>query len=106
MFEKLKTVIGEFENEPNTNMWRELRKAYPKVNKTLPTGVKDIHEKVVTNPNEKNKVTLKHFEHRMRKRKIHKDVEEVVKKGEILSKECIKFFKNKCQSSLQYRRAR
>ena len=41
-FEKLKTVIGEFENEPNSNMWRELRKAYPKVNKPLPTGVKDI----------------------------------------------------------------
>ena len=43
VFEKLKTVIGEFENEPNTNMWRELRKAYPKINKILPTGVKDIH---------------------------------------------------------------
>ena len=41
-FEKLKTVIGEFENEPNSNMWRELRKAYPKINKPLPTGVKDI----------------------------------------------------------------
>ena len=59
-FQQLKTVVGESENALNTNMWRELKKAYPKVNKTLPTGVTDILGKVVINPNDKNKVTLKH----------------------------------------------
>ena len=57
-FERIKTVIGEFEIEPNTNMWREMRKAYPKINKSLPAGVKDFKGKVVTNPHEKKKVTL------------------------------------------------
>ena len=60
-FEKIKNVIGELDMEPNTNMWKEMRKAYPKVTKSLPTGVKDFKGKVVTNPNEKKKVTLKHF---------------------------------------------
>ena len=58
--------IGDIENEPNSNMWREMRKEYPEVNKPLSTGVKDINGKVVTNTIEKKKVTLKHFRNRMR----------------------------------------
>ena len=89
-FEKLRTVIGDIDNEPNLNMWREMRKAYPKVNKPLPTGVKDINGKVVTNPIEKKKVTLKHFQHRMRTRKIHEKVEEVDKLNKLLFEERLK----------------
>ena len=45
-----------------------MRKAFPKKNKPIPTGVMNIRGKVVTNPNEKKIVTLKHLKHRMRKR--------------------------------------
>ena len=72
-------MIGELDMEPNTNMWKEMTKAYPKVTKSLPTGVKDFKGKVVTNQSEKKKVTLKHFQHRMRKRKIHEQFEEIDK---------------------------
>ena len=53
--------MGEFESQPNTNMYRELRKAYPKQVKSLPTSVKVIKGKVITNPNKKKKVSRKHF---------------------------------------------
>ena len=45
---KQKTIFTEY-----TNMWRELRKAYPKEEKPLPTGVKDIKGKWITNPRDK-----------------------------------------------------
>ena len=38
-----------------------MRKAHPKINKPLPTGVKNIKGKIVTNHIEKKKVTIKHF---------------------------------------------
>ena len=70
-FKKIQKVLGEIETKKeklnSTNIWKELRKAFPKKTKPLPTGVKNIQGKVITNPNEKKKVILKHFEHRMRK---------------------------------------
>ena len=57
-------------------MWRELKKAYPKVEKPLPTGVKNMSGKVITNPKEKSKITIEHFNHRMRKRIYMDNVEE------------------------------
>ena len=63
----------------STNIWKEFRKAYPKKQRPVPSGVKNIQGKVVTNSNEKKDVTLKHFSHRMTKRPTHKDVEEIAK---------------------------
>ena len=59
-----------------TNMWKQFRKAYPKKARPVPTGVKNIHGKVITNPNEKKVIIQKHFEHRMRKRPTHLDVKD------------------------------
>ena len=44
-----------------TNIWKEMRKAYPKKSKPLPTGVLNVVGKVITNPKEKKIVTLDHF---------------------------------------------
>ena len=71
-------------------MWRELKKAYPKVEKPLPTGVKDMKGKVITNPIDKKKVTIEHFKHRMRKRSCMDNVEEVSNLNEDLFKERLK----------------
>ena len=71
-------------------MWRELKKAYPKVEKPLPTGVKDMKGKVITNPTDKKKVTIEHFKHRMRKRSCMDNVEEVSNLNEDLFKERLK----------------
>ena len=88
--EKLVKVTGELESEPNKNIWREMRKSYPKNIKPLPTGVKNFEGKVITNPREKKEVTLQHFEHRMRKRRVKEDVEEKIKLSENLFNERVK----------------
>ena len=80
--EKLITVTGELDSEPNKNIWREMRKTYPKKTNPIPTGVKNFEGKVITNPNERKKVTLEHFHQRMRKRKVKFDVEEEIKLNE------------------------
>ena len=74
---KLEKIVGDLEADTNKNIWNELRKAYPKNSKPLPTGVKNIQGKVITNPKEKMKVTLEHFEHRMRKRQIKEETKDI-----------------------------
>ena len=54
-----------------------MRKAFPTKSKPLPTGVKNREGKLITNSKEKRKVTVEHFEHRMRKRKIKEEATEV-----------------------------
>ena len=56
-------------------MWKQFRKAYPKKTKPIPTRVKNCNGKVRTSP----EVTLEHFEHRLRKRPNHEDIEEIPK---------------------------
>ena len=76
-FEKLKKVVNDIEKN-KTNVWKELKKAYPSKTKPIPTGVRNVIGRLVTNPSEKKVVTLQHFEHRMRKRPVMDDVEEIV----------------------------
>ena len=76
-YKKLEKVVGDLEADTNTNIWKELRKAFPRNSKPLPTGVKNVKGKVITNPKEKIKVTLEHFEHRMRKRHIKEETKEI-----------------------------
>ena len=64
-----------------------MRKAFPQKNKPLPTGVKNISGKVITNPNEKKKGIFEHFAHRMRKRPVREEVEDIVKINENLFEE-------------------
>ena len=73
----MKNVVGEIEKN-KTNVWKELKKAYPSKTKPIPTGVKNVIGKVITNPSEKKRVTLEHFEHRMRKRPVMDEVEQIV----------------------------
>jgi len=75
-YEKIEKVIGNMDEEPNINMWSELRKAFPKKGQPLPTGVMNVKGKVITNPEEKKQVTQKHFQNRMRKRTVMKEVKE------------------------------
>ena len=56
-----------------------MRKAFPKKTVAIPTGVKNIHGKVITNPKEKKTVILNYFLHRMTKKQIKKYVHEIVK---------------------------
>ena len=64
-----------------------MKKAFPSKQKPLPTGVKNIKGKIITNPQEKKKVILEHFEHRMRKREIKEDIVEIRKLHEQLFQE-------------------
>ena len=85
-FEKLEKVLGNLESgtgETNsTNVWKEMRKAFPRKSRPLPTGIMNIDGKVITNPDEKKKITKKHFEHRMRKRPQKEEVKEILKTNE------------------------
>ena len=79
-FKKLHNVLGSLsERDGNSNIWRQMRKSFPKKTKPLPTGVKNVDEKVITHPKEKKQVILKHFVHRMRKRPVKNDVKNIIK---------------------------
>ena len=54
-----------------------MRKTFPTKSKPLPTGVKNLEGKLTTSSKEKRKVTVEHFEHRMRKRKNKDERKEV-----------------------------
>ena len=89
-YEKLTKILGDLESEKGgtnvTNIWRQMRKSYPKKGKPIPTGVKNYKGKVVTNPKEKKIVTLKHFKHRMRKRPPKEEFRSILKTQEELFK--------------------
>ena len=92
-FDKLVKVVGELETgsggTESTNVWKQFRKAYPKKSKPIPTGVKNINKKVITNPEEKKEITIKHFEHRMRTRPRHHEAKEIGQIQEETLKLCI-----------------
>ena len=75
-------VLGSLETDHgstnNTNVWKEMKKAFPKKVKLVPTGVQNIEGKVITNPNEKKGVILNHFMHIMRKRPVKEELKEVL----------------------------
>ena len=67
--EKLLKVTGELDTDHNTSIWKEMRKSYPKNYKPIPTGEYLIWEK---------NITIKHFEHKMRKREVKKEVADLI----------------------------
>ena len=75
-YQKLTKVLGSIESDSGdtntTNIWKEMRRAFPKKTKPMPTGMKNVEGKVLTNPEEKKKVILDHLKHRMRKRTAKK----------------------------------
>ena len=84
-FDRLKKALGELDvggTTNHTNVWKQMRKAFPKNSNSLPTGVKNIQGKVITNPTEKKKVTNDHFVHRMRKRATIDEVKEIRESNE------------------------
>ena len=64
---KLTKVLGKLEAETGgtnfTNVWKQMSKSFPKKTKPLPTGIKNMSGKIITYPEEKKNVTLKHFKH-------------------------------------------
>ena len=85
---KLKDVVGSLETKKgNTNIWRQIRKAFQKKNEPLPTGVKNCEAKLITNPEEKKNVILKHFAHSIRKRPVNDDVKNIIDLNEKLFKQ-------------------
>ena len=56
-WEKLVKVLGSLEvaggGTNNTNVWKEMQKAFPKKTVGIPSGVKNIPGKVITNPTKK-----------------------------------------------------
>ena len=66
-YKKLTEVLGDGESESRdtnpTSVRKEIEKAFPKHFKPLPTCVKNIEGKVITNPDEKKMVVLDHFRH-------------------------------------------
>ena len=66
-FEILKKISGDLDMETNTSIFKELRKAFPPKSKPIPTGIKNVPGKLITNPQEKKKVTFEHFKYRRRK---------------------------------------
>ena len=81
-WEKLENTLGSLEanngGTNKTNVWKELRKAYPKKVNSVPIGVTNIEGKIITNSKEKKKVILKHFVHRMRKRPVVEEVRNIL----------------------------
>ena len=79
---KLVKVLGSLETKNgstnNTNVWKQMNKAFPKKNKSIPTGVKDIEGNIITNPSKKKKVILDHFVHRICKRPPNEEVKEIL----------------------------
>ena len=71
-----------------------MRKAYPKKIKPLPTGVKDMEKKLITNPEEKKKVIIEHFKHRMRQRPAMDNVKDILDMNKKLFQERLKSAKN------------
>ena len=65
-FEKLSKVLGELETvnggTNSNNVWKEFRKAYSKRTKLLPTGIRNVSGKVITNPKEKKTCNTKTFQ--------------------------------------------
>lgn len=49
-FKKLEKLTGELDKETNTNIWKELRKAFPPKTNPIPTGIKNTKNKVITHP--------------------------------------------------------
>ena len=58
-----------------------MKRAYPNKNKPLPTGVKNIKGKVITNPEEKKFIALNHFKQRMISRPVVEEVKDIVQLG-------------------------
>ena len=78
-WQKLNRILGDLEDgDTNTNIWKEMKKAFPTKVKPLPTGVRNIENKVITNPDEKKVVILEHFKHRMRERPVKQEVEDII----------------------------
>ena len=97
-FEKLSNILESLETDSgNTHpnqVWKQMRKSFPKTSKPLPTGVKNIEGKVITNPKEKKAVILEHFKHRMRKRPAKEDTKDILECNEKLFKRRIIHAKN------------
>ena len=53
-YDKIVDILGGLENESGstntTNIWKQMKKAFPKQTKPLPTGVKNVEGKIITNP--------------------------------------------------------
>ena len=85
-YDKLVKVLGSLDTDHgstnNTNIWKQMKKAFPSKTKPIPTGVINIEGKVITNPVEKKKVTLDHFLHRMRKRPYKEEVKDILQSEE------------------------
>ena len=94
-WEKLREVLkGLDTSERNTQIWKQMKRAYPNKTKPVPTGVMNIEGKVITNPKEKRKVILDHFTHRMRKRPVMDEIREISDLNEQLCQKGLKLAKN------------
>ena len=62
---KLVDVLGSLKTDHggtnNTNVWKEMRKAFPKKTRAVPMGVENLKGKLITNPKENKGGILKHF---------------------------------------------
>ena len=80
--EKLQNVIGSLDlnngGTNNTNIWKQMKKAFPSKTRPIPTGVMNKEGKVITNPIEKKNVKLEHFKNRMRNRPVKEEVKDVM----------------------------
>jgi hypothetical protein len=94
-WEKLREVLkGLDTSERNTQIWKQMKRAYPNKTKPVPTGVMNIEGKVITNPKEKGKVILDHFTHRMRKHPVMDEIREISDLIEQLFQKRLKLAKN------------
>ena len=100
---KLSNIFKSLETDSGstnlTEVWKQMRKSFPKKNKPLPTGVRNIKGKVITNPEEKKKVILEHFKFRMRKRPAKEEVKDILEFNEKLFEIRNKLAKNVKSSS-------
>ena len=97
-YQKLENILESLETDSGsttvTKIWKQMRKSFPSKSKPLPTGIKNIEGKVITNPEEKKRLILDHFRHWMRKRPVKQDIRDIFEDNEKLFKKRVGLAQN------------
>ena len=83
--------IANSDNSCNTQgMWRQMRKLFPKVLATVPSGIKDHKGKIITQAYMVKQIVVRKYQQRLRKRPANPEIKELMKIGEKMLTESYK----------------
>ena len=71
--------VSQLDNSCNTvGMWKQVRKLFPKILKTVPTGIKNHKGKVVTKSSLVKKIITRKYQIRLRKRPANPEINHIM----------------------------